>query len=150
MAQEARKFAETHEWAQASGDVVTVGISDYAAHELRDITYIELPAVGESVTQGDPFGEIESVKTVAELVSPCDGEVIQVNEAAVDDPSIVSKEPYGDGWLVKIKAADADQIDELMTHDEYESFIEDQADDEEDEEEEEEFADEEEEEEEEF
>jgi glycine cleavage system H protein len=147
MAQEARKFAETHEWAQAAGDVVTVGISDYAVRELRDITYIELPAVGESVTQGDPFGEVESVKTVAELVSPCDGEVTQVNEAVVDDPSIVSKEPYGDGWLIKIKATDTEQLDELMTHDEYESYIEDQAEEEdEEEEEEEEFAEDEEEE----
>jgi glycine cleavage system H protein len=148
MAQAVRKFAETHEWAQAAGNVVTVGISDYAVRELRDITYVELPAVGESTSQGDPFGEVESVKTVAELVAPCDGEIVQVNEAVVDDPSILSKEPYGEGWLIKIKASDVDQLDELMTHDEYESYIEDQAEEDEDEEEEEEeFGDEDEEEE---
>jgi len=139
MDPETVKFAETHEWAKADKGVVTVGISEFAVHELRDITYVELPQVGESVTMGDPFGEVESVKTVAELVAPCDGEVVGVNEAVVDNPAILGKDPYGDGWLIKIKAADLDQLDELMTHDEYESFIEDEAaGDEEDEEEEEE------------
>lgn len=145
MGSEGIKFAETHEWAKVdkTGSVV-VGISEYAVHELRDITYIELPTVGDSVTMGDPFGEVESVKTVAELVSPCDGEVVAVNEAAVDNPGILSKDPYGDGWLIKIKAVDADQLDELMSGEEYESFIEDEAagsEDEEEEEEEEDFSD---------
>jgi glycine cleavage system H protein len=144
MGPEGIKFAETHEWAKVEkGGNVAVGISEYAVHELRDITYIELPAVGDSVTMGDPFGEVESVKTVAELVSPCDGEVAAVNEAAVDNPGILSKDPYGAGWLIKIKAADADQLDELMTSDEYESFIEDEAAGSEEEEEEEEEEDEE-------
>ncbi len=141
MAQDTRKFAETHEWAQAAGNVVTVGITDYAVKELRDITYVELPAVGESVTQGDPFGEVESVKTVAELVSPCDGEVVEVNNAVVDDPAVLSKEPFGDGWLIKVKASDAEQLDDLMTHEEYDSFIEDQE-EEDDEDEDEDFEDE--------
>ena len=139
MADQGRKFAETHEWAQASGTVVTVGISDYAVKELRDITYVELPGVGESVTQGDPFGEVESVKTVAELVSPIDGQIAEVNDAVVDDPAILSKDPYGEGWLIKIKPTDKDQLDELMTAEEYESFLEDQEEEDEDEDEEEEF-----------
>jgi len=138
------RFAETHEWASVDKGVVSVGISEYAVRELRDITYVDLPQVGESVTMGDPFGEVESVKTVAELVSPCDGEVVAVNDAVVDNPAVLGKDPYGDGWLIKIKAADPDQLDELMTHEEYESFLEDEAageDEDEEEEEEEDFSD---------
>lgn len=144
MDPDAIRFAETHEWARPDKGIVTVGISEYAVRELRDITYVELPTVGEMVTMGDPFGEVESVKTVAELVAPCDGEVVGVNEAVVDNPSLLSKDPYGDGWLIKIKATDLDQLDELMGHEEYDSFVEDEAageDEEEEEEEEEEFSD---------
>jgi len=136
MNPENTKFAETHEWARASGDTVTVGLSDYAVRELRDITYVELPTVGDQTVMGDPFGEVESVKTVAELVAPCDGEVVAVNDAVVEDPGILSKDPYGEGWLIKIKITDIDQLDELMTHEEYESFIEDEAEDSEDDDEE--------------
>jgi len=138
MDPETLRFAETHEWAHADGNIVTVGISDHAVKELRDITYVDLPAVGDSTTQGDPFGEVESVKTVAELLAPCDGEVSEVNEAVVDDPAVLSKEPYGEGWLIKIKAHDPEQIKELMTYEEYETFIEEEAEEEDEEEEEEE------------
>ena len=146
---ETTKFAETHEWARPAKDIVTVGLSDYAVRELRDITYVDLPAVGEATTMGDPFGEVESVKAVAELVSPCDGEVVAINDAVVDDPSVLSKDPYGEGWLIRIKANDLEQLDQLMSHEEYESFIEDEkaGAEEEEEEEEEDFSDEEEEEE---
>ncbi len=140
MSTDKAKFAETHEWARAEGDIVTVGISDYAVRELRDITYVDLPATGEKTSMGDPFGEVESVKTVAELVAPCDGEVVAVNDAVVDDPAVLSKDPYGDGWLIRIKASDLDQLDELMTHEEYDSFIEDEDEDDEDDEEDEDFG----------
>lgn len=137
MSLDTRKYAETHEWALAEGDKVTVGISEHAVAELRDITYVELPSVGESTVQGDPFGEVESIKTVAELNSPCDGEVVEVNDAVIDDPMVLSKDPLGEGWLIKIQASDPEQVDMLMTHDEYDSFVEDQAEEADDEDEEE-------------
>ncbi len=133
------KFADTHEWAYAEGDTVIVGITDYAVQELHEITYVELPTVGDSTVQAEPFGEIESVKTVAELNAPCDGEVVEVNEAVSDDPEILAGDPYGDGWLIKIKSSDVEQLDDLMNHEQYKQYIEEEADEEEEEEEEEEY-----------
>ena len=121
------KFADTHEWAHAQGDIVSVGISDFAVHELHEITYVELPPVGESTTQGEPFGEVESVKTVAELNAPCDGEVAEINEAVGDDPEILATDPFGDGWLIRIKTNDADQLDDLMSHEQYKEFVQEEA-----------------------
>ncbi|MCD6405810.1 MAG: glycine cleavage system protein GcvH [Planctomycetes bacterium] len=124
MDPKALRFADTHEWAYAHGDVITVGISDYAVEELHEITYVDLPSVGDTAVQGDSFGEIESVKTVAEINAPCDGEIVEINEAVGDDPEILAADPFGDGWLVRIKTADIDQIDDLMSHDQYQQFIE--------------------------
>jgi glycine cleavage system H protein len=134
------KYADSHEWAWVQGDVVTVGITDFAVQELHEITYVELPNVGDSAVQSEPFGEVESVKTVAEINAPCDGEIIEINEAVVDDPEILATDPFGDGWLVRIQSTDVDQLDDLMTHEQYKQYIEEEA-----EEDEEEFDDEEEE-----
>ena len=134
------KFADSHEWACAQGDIIVVGISDYAVQELHEITYVELPSVGDSTVQAEPFGEIESVKTVAEVNAPCDGEIVEVNEAVVDDPEILAADPYGDGWLIKIKSSDIEQLDDLMNHEQYKLYVEEESEqDEEEEEEEEEF-----------
>ncbi len=130
------KFADTHEWAFAQGDIVIVGISDYAVHELHEITYVELPSVGDPTVQAEPFGEVESVKTVAELNAPCDGEIVEINEAVGDDPDILAADPYGDGWLIKIQSSDVDQLVDLMSWEQYKLYIEEEAEEEEDEEEE--------------
>lgn len=121
------RFADTHEWAFAQGETVIVGITDYAVHELHEITYVELGEVGDPTVQAEPFGEVESVKTVAELNAPCDGEVAEINEAVGDDPDILAADPFGDGWLIKIKSSDVDQLDDLMTHEQYKRYVEEEA-----------------------
>ncbi len=126
MDPKALKFADTHEWAYAQGDVITVGITDYAVEELHEITYVDLPSVGDTTVQGDSFGEIESVKTVAEINAPCDGEIVEINEAVGDDPEILAADPFGDGWLVRIKTTDLDQLDDLMSYEQYQQFIEEE------------------------
>ena len=97
------RYARTHEWARLEGDVCVVGLTQFAVDQLTDIIYIELPDVGDPVTAEGSFGEIESVKSVNDLYSPVSGEVVDVNKQLEDDPSLVSKDPYGKGWLAKIK-----------------------------------------------
>ncbi|MHC4712669.1 MAG: glycine cleavage system protein GcvH [Planctomycetota bacterium] len=121
------RFADTHEWAFAVGDMVTVGISDYAVQELHEITYVELPTVGDSTVQAEPFGEIESVKTVAEVNAPCDGEIAEINEAVGDDPEILASDPFGDGWLIRIKSSDVEQLEDLMNYEQYKLYVEEEA-----------------------
>ena len=112
------KFTAEHEWIAVSGDVATVGITDYAADKLGDVVFVELPAVGSTVTASSVVGEIESTKSVGELYAPLDGEVVEVNDAVVDDPSLVNSDPYGDGWLVKI-TVDAGALEGLLDRDAY-------------------------------
>lgn len=97
------KYTAEHEWIAVDGDVVTIGITDYAADKLGDVVYVDLPAAGSAVTGGDVCGEIESTKSVGELYAPVSGEIVEVNDAVVDDPSIVNADPFGDGWLVKLR-----------------------------------------------
>ncbi|NOZ24184.1 MAG: glycine cleavage system protein GcvH [Planctomycetes bacterium] len=115
-----RRYAESHEWARAEGNTVTIGITQHAVDELTDLVYIELPEVGAEVTAGQAFGEIESVKAVSELVSPVDGKVVEVNTDLNDDLDPISKDSYQSGWMVKIEATDLSQLDSLMTAEEYE------------------------------
>ncbi|MEI7766336.1 MAG: glycine cleavage system protein GcvH [Phycisphaerae bacterium] len=103
-----RLYLPSHEWHLISGDVVTVGISQFAVDELTDVTFVELPAVGKKVTAGKAFGEIESVKATSELYCGISGEVVEVNQAVKDDPSLVNRDCYGKGWLIKLKAPAAD------------------------------------------
>jgi|WetSurMetagenome_2_1015567.scaffolds.fasta_scaffold42631_3 glycine cleavage system H protein len=118
------KFTKEHEWIYIEdGDTVSMGISDYAAGELGDIVYIELPEVGQKVTQMDPIGTIEAVKTVADLYSPVSGEVIEVNEKAVAKPEIVNKSPYDQGWFIKIRMDDPGDLEVLFSYDEYRDFL---------------------------
>jgi glycine cleavage system H protein len=108
------RFTESHEWLRADGDVVTLGISQYAANELTDITYVEMQHAGTSIKPGDSVGEVESVKTTGDVYSPVGGEIIEVNPAVSDDPSLLNSDPFGAGWLIKIKADDLGPLGELM------------------------------------
>ena len=101
----ALKYTDEHEWVALSGDVATVGITDYAADKLGDVVFVELPAVGSTVTAGEVCGEIESTKSVGELYAPVDGEVVEINEAVVSTPELVNAEPFDGGWLIKVRAA---------------------------------------------
>lgn len=121
------RYAPTHEWAYLEGDICTVGITQYAVEQLTDVVYIELPDVGDHVFREDSFGEIESVKAVSDLYSPVNGEVIEVNKKLENDPSIISKDPYGEGWMVKIKIEEGENLDHLMTYDQYQKQIAEEA-----------------------
>ena len=107
------KYSRTDEWVRLEGEVATVGITDYAQHELGDIVYVELPEAGASVSPGVAFGVVESVKAVSELVSPLAGTVVESNQAVVAKPEIINDSPYGDGWLIKVQVQDSTS-DELM------------------------------------
>ncbi len=109
----ALKYTAEHEWVALDGDVATVGITDYAADKLGDVVYVDLPAVGTTVTADAVCGEIESTKSVGELYAPLSGEVVEINDAAVDDPSLVNAEPYEAGWLIKVKV-DAAAVEALL------------------------------------
>ncbi len=108
------RFTESHEWFSVNGDLVTVGITQYAANELTDITYVEMQPVGTAVDSGDSLGEIESVKTTSDVVAVVAGEITEVNEAVADDPSLVNSDPLGAAWLVKIRASDVSALGDLM------------------------------------
>lgn len=114
----ALKYTAEHEWVALDGDVATVGITSYAADKLGDVVFVELPSVGSSVTAATVVGEIESTKSVGELYAPLTGEVVAVNDAVVDDPSLVNADPFGAGWLVKISVDPAD-VDGLLDRDAY-------------------------------
>jgi glycine cleavage system H protein len=116
------KYAETHEWVRLEGDVATVGISDYAQGELGDIVFVELPETGSEVAQGDSCGTIEAVKTVSDFNAPVSGEIIEVNEAVEEEPTLVNSDCYGQGWLIKIRVSDKGGLDELMDAEAYSEF----------------------------
>ena len=100
------KYAESHEWVRVEGDVAVVGITDFAQTSLGDIVFLDIEVEGETLDKGEVYGSIEAVKTVSDSYMPVSGEVIEVNQEAIDDPSIVNKDPYGEGWLLKIKMSD--------------------------------------------
>lgn len=117
----ALKYTVEHEWVLLDGDVATIGITDYAADKLGDVVFVELPAVGSSVAAATVVGEIESTKSVGELYAPLTGEVVEVNDAVTDDPSLVNSAPFEDGWLVKIRVAPAD-VEALLDRAAYEEL----------------------------
>jgi glycine cleavage system H protein len=117
------RYAATHEWASLEGGVCTLGITKFAVEQLTDIVYIELPDVGDNVFAGDSFGEIESVKAVSDLYSPVNGEVTAINEKLLDDPTLVAQDPYGKGWMLKIKVEPGQNLDKMMTLPQYEKQI---------------------------
>jgi glycine cleavage system H protein len=114
----ALKYTDEHEWIASDGDTLTIGITDYAAEKLGDVVFVELPAVGTEITAGSVVGEIESTKSVGELYAPVAGTVVEINDAVVDDPSLVNSEPFEGGWLIKVSAA-ADALDGLLDRDAY-------------------------------
>jgi glycine cleavage system H protein len=117
------RYAKTHEWANLEGDTCTVGITQFAVDQLTDVVYIELPEVGDHTFAGDSFGEIESVKAVSDLYAPVNGEVIEVNEKLLNDPTQIAKDPYGKGWMVKIKVEPGANLDKMMSFDQYQKQV---------------------------
>ena len=115
------KYTRTDEWVLLEGDVATVGISDYAQHELGDVVYVELPEIGATVSAGVAFGVVESVKAVSDLLCPVSGEVVETNSPVTDDPSKINNSPYGEGWLVKVKLSGDAPTENLMSASEYQA-----------------------------
>jgi glycine cleavage system H protein len=118
------KYTDEHEWAKVEDELVVIGITDYAQDALGEIVYIELPSEGDEITKGDSFGGVESTKSVSDLYAPVSGEVIEVNESLLDSPETINEDPYGDGWLIKVRIHDSDEYDELMDSEQYSEFIE--------------------------
>ena len=117
------KFTKEHEWVRVEGDEATIGITDFAAGELGDIVFVELPKVGASVTAMQSMGTIEAVKTVADLFAPVSGVVTAINSALEQGPDLVNKDPFGDGWFVRVKVSNQKELDGLMDHAAYQSMI---------------------------
>ncbi len=117
------KYSEDHEWARKEGDVLVVGITDYAQGELGDVVYLDLPAVGDSFEQKDAFGSIEAVKAAADLYMPISGEIVGVNDSLPDTPETINQDPYGEGWMIKIKMANPEEYDALMDSAAYQEHI---------------------------
>jgi glycine cleavage system H protein len=117
------RYTTTHEWVRLENDVATIGITKYAADQLSDITYVELPSVGDELLADGVFGTIESVKAAEDLICPIDGEVVEVNKAVAENPELISEDPYEDAWLIRVKASDPSQIDEMMTAEAYQVFV---------------------------
>ena len=116
------KYTKDHEWVRVEGDIAYVGITDFAQGELGDIVYVEIETLNEQIEMGDVFGTVEAVKTVSDLFMPISGEVIELNEKLESEPELVNSDPYGDGWMVKIKIDNISQLDELLDLDGYESI----------------------------
>jgi glycine cleavage system H protein len=120
-------YTREHEWVDVEEGVASIGITDHAQDQLGDIVYVELPEVGADLNAGDEFGSVESVKAVAEVFSPVTGEVTEINEELEDNPEKVNQSPHEDGWLIKIKLADTSELESLMNHEEYASFVEEES-----------------------
>jgi glycine cleavage system H protein len=127
MTPEDNRYAKSHEYIHVEGDTGTIGITDYAQKELGDVVFVELPQVGTQLEQGDELGSIESVKAVSELFSPVSGEVVEVNETLADKPDLVNTDAFGDGWMIKIKLTNPEELDQLMSAEEYEEYVEKEA-----------------------
>ena len=116
-------YRKDHEWLKVEGETGTVGITDHAQHSLGDVVYVELPKAGEKFTAHDTFGSVESVKAVSELFLPVGGEVTEVNESLTDEPEKVNNDPYGAGWMLRVKLASPGEVDSLLSAAEYEDYI---------------------------
>ena len=117
------KYTKDHEWVKVEGDTATIGITDYAQGELGDIVYVEIETVGENLDNEEVFGTVEAVKTVSDLFMPVSGEVLEMNEGLESNPESVNSDPYGAGWMIKIKMSDPSQADSLMSAEDYEQSI---------------------------
>ena len=117
------KYTKDHEWVSIEGDVATVGITHFAQHELGDIVYVEVETLDQSLVKDEVFGTVEAVKTVSDLFLPLSGEIIEFNDALESKPESVNSDPYGDGWMIKIKISNVDEIDSLLSSDSYKELI---------------------------
>ena len=117
------KYTKDHEWVSIEGDIATIGITDFAQGELGDIVYVEVETVDETLDAEEIFGTVEAVKTVSDLFLPMSGEIIEFNEALEDEPEKVNSDPYGDGWMIKLKCSDLSQADNLLSADDYKKLV---------------------------
>ncbi|MGR3765633.1 glycine cleavage system protein GcvH [Rossellomorea sp. NS-SX7] len=117
------RYSEEHEWVKTEGEKVRIGITAFAQSELGDIVFVELPEVGDEVTADEPFGSVESVKTVSELYAPVTGKVVEVNDELADSPEFVNESPYEKAWMIVVEPTDAGEVDKLMTAEQYEEMI---------------------------
>ena len=117
------KYTKDHEWVRVEGDTVTIGVTDFAQSELGDIVYVEVETVDETLAVEEIFGTVEAVKTVSDLFLPVSGEIIEFNESLEDEPEKVNSDPYGEGWMIKVKCSDLSELDNLMSADDYKTLI---------------------------
>lgn len=117
------KYTEDHEWARIEGDIATIGITDFAQSELGDIVYVELPELGTATEKSQSFGTIEAVKAVSDLFAPLTGEVVEINSTISDSPELINKDPYGEGWIIKVKYSDQNEVDALLEKTQYEALL---------------------------
>ncbi|MBI4326631.1 MAG: glycine cleavage system protein GcvH [Chloroflexi bacterium] len=117
------KYAKTHEWVRVSGGLVTVGITDHAQHELTDVVFVELPAPGRQIKAGETCAVVESVKTASDIYSPVSGEIVEANQAVVDNPALVNAEPYGGGWFYRVRLALPADLGALLTPEQYQALV---------------------------
>ena len=117
------KYTKEHEWILIEGDVATIGITDFAQGELGDIVYVEIETVGETLSKDEVFGTVEAVKTVSDLFMPVSGEILEFNEALEGNPEAVNKDPYGDGWMIKVRVSDLGELDGLMDAEAYQNLV---------------------------
>ena len=117
------KYSKEHEWVRLEGDVAVIGITEFAQDELGDIVYVEQPKIGDKVSQNEQFGVVESVKTVSDLYSPVSGEVVEINDEVSSSPENLNKDPYGAGWIIKVKTANSSDLDSLLSADEYKTMV---------------------------
>jgi glycine cleavage system H protein len=117
------KYTKDHEWVKIEGDIAIIGITDFAQGELGDIVYVEVETVDETLDAEEVFGTVEAVKTVSDLFLPVSGEIIEFNESLEDEPETVNSDPYGEGWMIKVKMSDASEVDNLMSADDYKALI---------------------------
>ena len=118
-----RKYSDSHEWVKLDGEIATIGISDYAQHALGNIVYVDMPEEGDEVNQGEDFGAVESVKAASDLISPVTGEVVEVNEALVNNPELLNEDAFGN-WIIKVKISDPSELDSLMDAESYKTLCE--------------------------
>ena len=118
------RYSSDHEWVRVDGETATIGITDYAQDALGDVVYVDLPNIGDEVTAGGTFGEVESTKSVSELYAPVSGEIATVNDALVDNPEKLNEDPYGEGWIISITMSDPGELDGLLDADGYRALIE--------------------------
>ena len=117
------KYTKEHEWIAIDGDIATIGITDFAQSELGDIVYVEIETVGETLSKDEVFGSVEAVKTVSDLFMPVGGEILEFNEELESNPEAVNKDPYGAGWMIKVKVSNVDELSELMDASAYEALV---------------------------